>query len=123
MSGKMQESGLIEITPLICTLSILGQYPEHRMLPVFIHLNYPQGALLGVAAVADGLMVGIVLCLLAWQVTFPFHLPLAPETHACHPQLHSLPCWNHSLMVMVVTGTLWGHPPKNMLLLQHSPRI
>ena len=53
----MQESGLIEITPLICTLSILGQYPEHRMLPVFIQLNYPQGALLGVAAVADGLMV------------------------------------------------------------------
>ena len=112
----MQESGLIKIIPSIGTLT------ESRIRFSSI-LNYPQGALLGVAAVADGLMVGIILCLLAWQVTFPFHLPLAPETHACHPQLHSLPCWNHSLMVMVVTGTLWGHPPKNMLLLQHSPRI
>ena len=57
----MQDSGLVEITPLICVLSVLGRYPERRMLPVFLHLNSPQGALLGVAAVADGLMAGISL--------------------------------------------------------------
>ena len=40
----MQESGLLEIIPLICTLTIWGQYP------VFHHPESPQGAQLGVAA-------------------------------------------------------------------------
>ena len=50
MHGKMQESGLIEIIPLICTLTIQGQYPA------FLHPESRQGAPLGVAAKADGLM-------------------------------------------------------------------
>ena len=50
VSEKMQESGLIEIIPLLCTLTIQGQYP------VFLHPESPEGAQLGVAAVADDLM-------------------------------------------------------------------
>ena len=37
MSGKMQESGLTEIIPLICTFTIQGQYP------VFLHPEIPSG--------------------------------------------------------------------------------
>ena len=44
----MEEAGLIEIIPLICTLTIWGQ------CPVFLHPGSPQGAQLGEAAVADG---------------------------------------------------------------------
>ena len=55
MYGKMPECGLIEIIPLICSLTLLGQYP------IFLHPESPQGAQLGVAAVADGLMAGISL--------------------------------------------------------------
>ena len=47
----MQESGPTEILPLICTLAIQGQYP------VLSHPEFPQGSLLGTAAVANGLMV------------------------------------------------------------------
>ena len=47
MYGKMQESGLTEIIPLICTSAIWGQYP------VFSHPESPQGALSGMAAAAD----------------------------------------------------------------------
>ena len=50
MYGKMQESGLIEITPLICTSALWGQFP------VFLHPESPQGAQLGTAAVAEGLV-------------------------------------------------------------------
>ena len=46
----MQESGLIEIIPLICILAIEGQYPA------FFHPESPQGAQLGAAAVADSLV-------------------------------------------------------------------
>ena len=35
----MQESGLTEIIPLICTSAIWGQYP------VFSHPGFPQGSL------------------------------------------------------------------------------
>ena len=55
MYGKMPECGLIEIIPLICSLTLLGQDP------IFLHPESPQGAQLGVAAVADGLMAGISL--------------------------------------------------------------
>ena len=52
----MQESGLMEIIPLICTSVIWGQYP------VFCHPVLPLGSLLGVAAVWpccwEGLRVG-----------------------------------------------------------------
>ena len=54
MSGKMQESALIEIIPLIRTSAIWGQYPA------FSHLEFPQGAPSGVAAGSDDLMVGIM---------------------------------------------------------------
>ena len=54
MYGKMQESGLTEIISLICTSALWGQYP------VLSHPQSPQGAPLGVAAVTDGLMVGIL---------------------------------------------------------------
>ena len=37
MNGKMQESTLTEITPLICTSAIWAQYP------VFSHPELPQG--------------------------------------------------------------------------------
>ena len=47
MYGKMQESGLTGIIPLICTSAIWGQYP------VLSHGKAPHGALLGVAAVVD----------------------------------------------------------------------
>ena len=49
MAGKMQESGLTETIPLICTSAIWGQYPEFSQCTV------------GMAAAADcqmGLAVG-----------------------------------------------------------------
>ena len=55
MYEKMEESGLIEIIPLICTSAVWGQYP------VFSHPETPQGApFWGGAAMADGLMAGIL---------------------------------------------------------------
>ena len=39
MTGKMQESGLTKIIPLICTSAIWGQYP------VFSHPEFPQDSL------------------------------------------------------------------------------
>ena len=53
MLGKMQEPGLTEIIPLICTLNIWGQYP------VYSHPEFPQGTLAepGGAAVAEVLAV------------------------------------------------------------------
>ena len=39
MYGKMQESGLTEIIPLIYTSPLWGQYP------VFSHPDFPQGLL------------------------------------------------------------------------------
>ena len=41
MYEKMQESVLTEITPLVYTLAIQGQYP------VLSHPEFPQGALSG----------------------------------------------------------------------------
>jgi len=49
---KMQESRLIEVIPLVPTLAILGQYP------ILSHPESPQGTLLGVGAVTEGLTVG-----------------------------------------------------------------
>ena len=48
MYGKMQESQLIEITPLICASAIWGQNPA------LLHPESPQDACVGVAAVAEG---------------------------------------------------------------------
>ena len=48
--GEMQAFGLIEIIPLICTITILGQYL------VFLHPESPQRAQWPAAMVADGLM-------------------------------------------------------------------
>ena len=52
MYGKMQESGLTVIIPLICTLAIQGWYH------VFSHPESPHGTLLGVAIVTKGLTAG-----------------------------------------------------------------
>ena len=52
MHGKMQESGLIEIIPLICILTIWGQDTTS------LHPEFPWGAQLGVAAVAESVAVG-----------------------------------------------------------------
>ena len=46
----MQECGFIEIIPLICTLTMQGQYAT------FLHPDSLQGTQLGVAALAAGLM-------------------------------------------------------------------
>ena len=46
MYGKMQESGLTEIIPLMCTSAVWGQ------CPAFLHPETPQGAQLGAAALA-----------------------------------------------------------------------
>ena len=48
----MQESGLTEITPLMCTSALWGQHS------VLSHPESPKAAQLGAAAVAEGLMVG-----------------------------------------------------------------
>lgn len=46
MYGKMQESGLTEIIPLIRTSAIWSQYPVFSY-PVFSHPEFPQAAPLG----------------------------------------------------------------------------
>ena len=48
MYGKMQESGLTEIIPLICTSAVCGQHP------VVSHPESPWGTLM-----TDGWMMGI----------------------------------------------------------------
>ena len=50
--GKMQESGLIAVIPLMHTLAILGQYP------VLSHPESSHGAPLGVGVVAADLTLG-----------------------------------------------------------------
>ena len=52
MYGKMQVSELPEFSPFICISAILGQYP------ILSHPESPQGTLLGVGAVTEGLTVG-----------------------------------------------------------------
>ena len=54
MYGKMQESGLTEIIPLMCTSALWGQHP------VLSHPESSQGAGLEEAAAAEGLVVGIL---------------------------------------------------------------
>ena len=88
----MQESGLTEITPLMCTPALWGQ------CPVFPHPESPQGAPLGVTTVAHELMAGIlnslrahqvggvvgngcnILCLLIWQAAFLVHTHLGVKS-------------------------------------------
>ena len=89
MYGKMQESGLTKIIPLMCTSALWGQYL------VFSQPEFPQGSLQGVAAiwwlldgryslfpswVPSGLTSSLLegcnhwwswhLCLLIWQAMF-----------------------------------------------------
>jgi hypothetical protein len=54
MYGKMQESGLMEIIPLICPSAIWGQYP------VLFYSESLQDTSLGVAEAIDCLMVSIL---------------------------------------------------------------
>lgn len=59
------ESGLIEIISSICILTLWGQYPKHRRLPVFLHPEFSGCTMgLGAAAGANGLV------LLEWWATF-----------------------------------------------------
>lgn len=53
MHGNIQESGLIEIIPLMCTSALWDQ------CPVFSHPESPQGALLGVVAMVKGLLAAM----------------------------------------------------------------
>ena len=53
----VEKSGLIEIIPLKYIIAIWGQYSG------FLHLDPPQGVPLEMATVADGLVVGNILCL------------------------------------------------------------
>ena len=51
MHGKIQKSVLTEIIPLMCTLTMQSQGP------VFFQPETPQGALLWVVAVSEGLAI------------------------------------------------------------------
>ena len=66
MYRNIQGSGLIEIVPGYASS------PLRVSILFFCIPNSPQGTLARVAAVADGLMVDNILCLLRWQVTFFF---------------------------------------------------
>lgn len=63
--GKVQESGLTESIPLICTSTIWGQQPA------FLHLESPQGAVGG--GYSGYSFDGHILCLLIGQVTLHPH--------------------------------------------------
>ena len=73
MCGKMQESRLTEIIPLMCTSALWGQYP------VLSHPESPQGVCRGETAVADGLLEGYPvsffflfgLCLVTCRISVP----------------------------------------------------
>lgn len=54
IENRMQESGLIDIIPLIHTSAIWGQ------LTVLFHPESPWGISLGVATVTEGFMVGVL---------------------------------------------------------------
>ena len=97
MYGKMQESGLTEIIPLICTPAIWGQYP------VFSYPEFLQGSPWEVAAVRWWLDTGTLsflsplrslqltiaggcisddcdtLCLLTWQEIFHFSVVMTDQ--------------------------------------------
>ena len=73
----MQESGFTEIIPLICTLSIEGQYP------VLSHPECPQGAPLG-----------MVWWLRVWQ-PLGFH----PEFPQAHFQVLWLMIWQATFFI------------------------
>ena len=65
----MQESGLIEIIPLICALALSGQNP------LLSHPDSPQ------AVMADGLMAtASLVCLYGWQ-HFSFTVARANQKH------------------------------------------
>ena len=51
---KMQEPWLTEVIPWMCTSALWGQHP------VFSHPESPHCTPLGMAAVAEGLMAGIL---------------------------------------------------------------
>ena len=48
--GRYKSLRLNEITPLLCTLTLQGQYP------LFLYSKTPRGAQSGVAAVTEGLV-------------------------------------------------------------------
>ena len=74
MYGKMQESGLSEVIPLICISAIPDQYP------VCLLLNPIRGSCNGWWL--DGCNI---LCLLIWQATFLVHTAIGSS---CFELLH-----------------------------------
>lgn len=62
---KMQEAGLTEIIPLICTSALFCQYS------LFSQPELPQSSPLQVAAIANDCDI---LCFLIWQAIFYFSL-------------------------------------------------
>ena len=108
MYWKIQESGLTEIIPLICTSSIWGQYP------VFSHLESTYCALSGVAAavprwqnlfpswVTSGLNFRVpamwwlddcnILSLLIRQVTFLVHTLFSSVCQSCPALCDPMDC-------------------------------
>ena len=75
----MQESGLVEIIPLLCILTTQGQY-------LAFSWSWTLRAHHQVAAVTDHLMEIRVCCWLKWQATFFFFCPQPPRIHPPH-------CW------------------------------
>ena len=94
MYGKMQESWLTEIIPLIYILTIYGEYP------VFLHSGFPSRCTieLGGSCNSWGLYGWNILCWLKWQVTF-FGLHLIPAVFLQSGSLESLasPSTTHSV--------------------------
>ena len=85
MYGKMQEYGLAEITPFICTSVIWGQYPVFSH-PEILSMHYWGGCSVGILfptrvpsglTVREAVMLWVdgcnILCLLTWQVIFFIH--------------------------------------------------
>ena len=57
---------------------VWGQYSEHRMFPISI-LNSPKDTPMwgvGICGCIGRWLEGSILCLLEWQATFSFHIPI-----------------------------------------------
>ena len=65
MYRKMQESGCIEIIPLICILT------ARATILFFSILNSPKGSLSGATAMADGLMMDFLFTEMASNISCP----------------------------------------------------
>ena len=83
MYGKTQEPGLIEIIPLICTLTIWGHYP--------VFLQFPSVCIFGATVLADGFVAttSFVYCCSVAQLCLTLCDPMDCSMPA-FPVLHCL---------------------------------